>query len=241
MKTTTYKHIALFILLGVIFSCKPSDYYYSDFLKGSEIYYPGRIDSLSIIPGDQRAQLRFRASSDPKIVAVKVYLRNSLSPSQSVHEFPINSGDHGNFKLINFDELQEATYTANVYSISNTGDSSQFVSASQFIYGQAYNRTLVNRIVARIDKADPSKQYIVFNRESNLPKEGTFYPMQFTEVEYETLDGGTNMIKLTPYQEFGSIENIANSTKIKYRTAYKPVANSIDYFYTDYNEIEYNK
>ena len=242
MKQSFYKNIIILIIsIGTVIACKPSDYYYADYLKEGEIYYPGRIDSLSIIPGNQRATLRFRVSTDPKINAVKVYLRNSLSALETVYEFPISSGEHGDFKLIDLDGLKEATYTANVYSVANTGDSSRSVSASQFVYGEAYTRTLVNRLYSKIDKSNADEHFVVFNRESNLPKEGTFFPMQFTEVVYTTGSGQVKTVKITPYTDYASLLGIASSTTIKYRTAYKPIEKSLDYFYTDYAEIEYTK
>lgn len=234
----------MLIVLGTVlltYSCKPSDYYYGEYLKNGEIYYPGRVDSLSIIPGNQRGILRFKVTTDPKVNSVRVYLRSSLSPTAEVKNYPIEASEHGKIKLITLDGLSEATYTANVYSFTNQGDSSRSVASSQFIYGQSYIRTLVNRSFSKFDKANANEHFLVLARENNLPRQGTFYPMQFTEVTYRNNSGDSTTVRITPYEDFASLKNIASPSTVKYRTVYKPVQASIDYFYTAFTEQKYSK
>lgn len=230
--------------LGIIFlaySCKPSDYYYGEYLKNGEIYYPGRVDSLSIIPGNQRAILRFRATTDPKVNSVKVYLRSSLSPIAEIKSYPIEANEHGKIKTIALEQLFEATYTANIHSFTSQGDSSRAVTTSQFIYGQSYIRTLVNRSFLKFDRTNSNEHFLVLARESNLPRQGTFYPMQFTEVSYLNNSGDSTTVRITPYEDFVSLKNIASPSTVRYRTVYKPVLASIDYFYTAFTEQNYSK
>lgn len=223
------------------YSCKPADHYYGEYLSNGEIYYPGRIDSLSIIPGNQRALLRFRATTDPKVNTVKIYLRSSLSPKAEIISAPIESGEHGNIKIVNLDNLSEATYTANVFSFTAAGDSSRLVTASQFVYGQSYIRTLVNRSFTRFDKSNPTNPFLVFVRENNLPREGNFFPMQMTEVTYLRNTGDSATVRITPYQDFAQLTNIKSPSTVKYRTVYKPIPTSIDFFYTPYSQQAYTK
>jgi hypothetical protein len=225
----------------LLYSCKPADYYYGEYLANGELYYPGRIDSLSIIPGNQRAKLRLRITTDPKVNTLKVALRNSLSPDQQLLTFPIAEGEHGQIRLIELDDLVEATYTVNVYTATANGDSSRTVAASQFIYGESYIKTLVNRTVSGINKTDPGLHYLIFASESNLPRQGTFYPMQYTEVKYRNTSGDSTTVTITPYETLASLEDIASPSTITYRTVYKPVVASLDYFYTDKKEFDYVK
>jgi len=239
------KSICYLMLIGlstfIFYSCKPSDYYYGEYLDKGEIYYPGRIDSLSLIPGNLRANLRFRVTTDPKVNQVKVHLRNSLSPTVTIETYPIVTGDHGKFKIINLENLAEATYTAQVYSFDAKGDSSRLVSTNQFIYGNSYIRTLVNRSSLRFESSEPDKIYLVFARENNLPKEGNFYPMQYTEIKYSATNGESKTIKLSPYKDFADVTDIQSQTPVEYRTVYKPIDNSLDYFYTEYRTLDYKK
>ncbi len=230
----------LYVLFIMIFtySCKPADYWYGEYAANGEIYYPGRIDSLSILPGNKRGMLRLRVSTDPQTSSLKVYLRNSLSSAYTVASYPIESGEHGMIKQIPIDNLVESTYTANVYSFTDKGDSSRAVTASQFIYGTSYNNTLINRTASSIDKTKPTQIIIIFDKESNLPREGTFYPMQYTEVRYLTNTGDSTTVKLTPWEFSVPVPDIKNPSDISYRTAYKPVISSLDYFYTGYKTIQ---
>jgi hypothetical protein len=229
----------ILIALTSIYSCKPSDYWYGDYAKNGEIYYPGRVDSLSILPGNKRGTIRLRVSTDPQTSSLKVYLRSSLSSEQKVSSHPIESNEHGKFKLISLNDLNEATYSASIYSFTDKGDSSRAVTASQFIYGDSYTNTLVNRTASKIDKTDPKQIYLIFDKESNLPRQGTFYPMQYTEVSYIKSSGDSNTVQLTPWDISVQMPDIKSSSEISYRTAYKPVQNSLDLFYTDYKTIQF--
>ena len=231
----------LVVFIGFIaVSCTQSGDAYKEYLKLGEIYYPGRIDSLSIIPGNQRAVLRFQMTTDPKVKSFKVFLRNSLSPNISVLTYSIQSSDFGKIKEYELDNLEEATYSIDVRTYASDIDSSRTVTANQFIYGLRYASTLINRSFSKFDKATPATPYIVFARETNLPRPGTFYPMQYTEVQYEKLDGEIAVSKATPYEEYASLQNIKPGTVVKYRTIYMPVKTSIDLFYTDYKEVTFN-
>ncbi|TXH55255.1 MAG: DUF4998 domain-containing protein [Bacteroidia bacterium] len=234
------KLILCFIVGFVAVGCSKTGETYKEYLKQGEVYYPGRIDSLSIIPGNQRAILRFQMTTDPKVKSFKVFLRNSLSPNITVLDFPIESNDFGMIKEYELNNLDEATYSINVRTYASAVDSSRAVAANQFIYGNRYASTLINRSFVSFNKTNPSTPFIVFARETNLPRPGTFYPMQYTEVQYETVSGEIKISKATPYEEYASLVDVKPGSLVKYRTVYMPVKNSIDLFYTDYKEVQFN-
>ncbi|MGA6118754.1 DUF4998 domain-containing protein [Sphingobacterium anhuiense] len=240
MKNKIYTIIGFCTLLVAVSNCKPADYYYGDYLKNGEIYYPGRIDSLTLIPGNKRAILRFQMTTDPKVKLLKVFLRNSLSSKQTIMPFDVASNSYGKIREINLDQLEEATYSIDVRSYSGN-DSSQSVNTNQYIYGERYNLTLINRTFSSFDKANSALHKATFNAESNLPREGTFFPMQYTEVVYQKVNGEMMTVRITPYETKVNLQDIASPSTIKYRTVYKPIAQSIDFFYTSYKEIQYTK
>ncbi|MFD2903849.1 DUF4998 domain-containing protein [Sphingobacterium anhuiense] len=240
MKNKIYTIIAFCTFLVAVSSCKPADYYYGDYLKNGEIYYPGRIDSLTLIPGNKRAILRFQMTTDPKVKLLKVFLRNSLSAKQTIIPFDVAPNSYGKIREINLDQLEEATYSVDVRSYSGK-DSSQSVNTNQYIYGERYNLTLINRTFSSFDKTNSALHKATFNSESNLPREGTFFPMQYTEVVYQKLNGEMMTVKITPYETKANLQDIVSPSTIKYRTVYKPLVQSIDFFYTPYKEISYTK
>jgi len=158
-----------------------------------------------------------------------------------VKNYPIEASEHGKIKLIPLNGLSEATYTANVFSFTGEGDSSRTVASSQFIYGQSYIRTLVNRSFLKFDKSNAGEHFLVLARENNLPRQGTFYPMQFTEVTYLNNAGDSTTVRITPYEDFASLKNIISPSTVKYRTVYKPVQASVDFFHTAFTEQTYSK
>ncbi|MCF3110382.1 DUF4998 domain-containing protein [Niabella sp. CC-SYL272] len=226
-----------------LLGCTRSDEYYGDYLKQGEVYYPGRIDSLSIIPGDRRAILRFRMTTDPKISFFKAFVRNSLSSNQTVLRFPVAATDYGKIKEYPLDNLDESTYSIDIRTYASDTDSSRAVTTSQFIYGQSYANTLTNRSFLKFAAPDTiiTVPSAVFAREPNLPRPGNFYPMQYTEVVYINTSGAEVSVKITPYEEFALLGNIKNPSTIKYRTVYKPMAAVIDFFYTPFKEAQYPK
>ncbi|MGC4234057.1 MAG: DUF4998 domain-containing protein [Niabella sp.] len=240
MKKLLSNIIFIFSIALVAFGCTRYDEYYREYLKNGEIYYPGRIDSLSIIPGDRKGVLRLRMTTDPKVMSFKAFVRNSLSANQTVLTFPVAPGDYGKIKEYTLENLEEATYTIDIRTYASETDSSRSVTVSQFIYGQSYINTLINRSFLSFNKTDPERPAAVFAREPNLPRVGTFYPMQFTEVKYTKKDGDVAVVAITPYEEYAFLPDIATNTTVQYRTVYKPVNNSVDYFYTSYKEVVYN-
>ncbi len=239
MKKLLNNTIFILSIALVLFGCTRSDEYYREYLKNGEIYYPGRVDSLSIIPGDRKGVLRMRMTTDPKIVSFKAFVRNSLSANETVLTFPVVPGDYGKIKEYALNNLEEATYTINIRTYASETDSSRSVAVSQFIYGQSYANTLINRSFLKFDKSDIAKPSAVFAREPNLPRVGTFYPMQFTEVKYTKTGGEVAVVSITPYEEYAFLPGIEANTTVQYRTVYKPVSNSVDYFYTAYKESVY--
>src|SRR5688500_14191658 len=59
-------------------SCEKMGDTYSGYLKGGEITYPGKADSLAAFPGNKRIALQWLIMSDPKIVKAVVFWNNRL-------------------------------------------------------------------------------------------------------------------------------------------------------------------
>lgn len=225
------------LLLSV--SCKPADYYYADYLKNGEISYPGRVDSLQVKPGNKRALLSMRISTDPKVVKLKILMRSSLESFDRSEIIDLTPADIGQNRAYNLDDLSESVYTFEVRSFDAKGDSSQNSLISNVIYGDRYRNALPNRIFESFQIIDEVPN-LTFAQETNLPQKGTFYPMQRTAVVYTDLANESQVVYLDPYEVFAKLKDIKKGSTIYFSTHYKPEVNAIDEFESNQASVVFN-
>lgn len=221
----------LFIILYLASMCnKPSNYYSAPFLNNAETAKPGRVDSLTILPGRNRALLRFIVSPDRRVTKVRISYSSSLSPDVKTSFVTITDQDYGSRKEVAIDNLPEATLIANVVSFSNNGDSSTVAQVAGTIYGDRYIASLYNRVYQNMTTVSGVK-YMNFINESAKPQDSTvFYPLQKTVVTYPKASGGTNTFQISAFTNSVPVPDIAATGTIKLYSLFKPVQSSIDIF-----------
>lgn len=119
-----------------------STYFISDFLKNAENAKPGKVDSLLILPGRNRAILQFKVGPDRRVNKLRVSYSTSLSSEITNLFATIGDQDYGNSKTITIDNLPEATLLTKVVTFDTKGDSSNTVESSSRIYGDRYISSL---------------------------------------------------------------------------------------------------
>lgn len=226
-----YFFITLFIIGISITQCtKPSDHYYADFLKAAEIAKPGRVDSLELIPGLNRAILRFRVGPDRRVNKLRVSFTSSLSADITTRFVEITQSDYSSIKEIVMEQLPEATLMANIVSFDAKGDSSTAVQVTGYIYGERYIASLYNRIYQNITTVAGVKQ-LNFQPESGKPQDSTvFYTLQRTHISYPKIGGGVGMVDISPYTNSVKVPDLATTGTITHYATFKPVRQSIDLF-----------
>lgn len=239
MKYLSYIALCFLLLTGFI-SCDKRGEAYKEYLSKGEIYYPGRVDSLTLFTGNLRGQARFKVTTDPKVTKLKLKLRNTLSVNYVESVVDILPDEHGNYKSVDLPNLEEALYTVSVSSFSGQ-DSSREVITSQYIYGPTYVRSLTNRILTGFNHSNPEVSFIVFKNEPNLPQRGKFFPIQVTEVIYESNNGEVVKVIVSPYDDAVPLTDIKNNSIVRYRTSYMPIEKSLDVFWSEFSEVNFNK
>lgn len=220
--------IAVFAISAVlgIYSCTDDDEYLK-FTEGGEISYTAAIDSLEIFPGQNRVKVQGLIIGDPKVTEVRVYW-NSNKDSVSI---PVNRTANIDTVSIIIDGLEENIYNFVVKTFDDEGNSSISVSQTAEVYGDRYIASLFNRPLVSNVLVD-SKLIINF-AEMDLSS-----GVLGSEVEYTTTSGSLNTIFVNIEEPSVEILDFESGSTYRYRTAFIPDEESIDNFYTDYEDVK---
>lgn len=221
----------VFSAMLILSNCgRPNDYYSADFLNNAELAKPGKVDSLQILPGRNRAVLKFIVAPDRRVNKLKVAYSSSVGAEVNSTMVDIAANEYGNYKEVAIDNLPEATLLVNITSYDTKGDSSNTVTGSGFIYGDRYITSLYNRIYQNTTTINGVKQ-LNFQNESAKPRDTTvFYTLQKTVVTYTKAGGGVSTIEISPFANDVKVPDIATTGTIRHYSIFKPVVQAIDTF-----------
>lgn len=214
------------ILLGIIlgiFSCTSSDEYLK-FVKDGAISYTGKIDSLKFFPGRNRAKIEGLIVSDPKVNQLRVYWNNKKDSIV----IPINRTSGVNEVSTIIENLPENIYNFEVRTFDAKGNSSIAQNVTAKTYGTRYQASLTDRKI------------ITGSLSTNLTLTIDFATMDLitgayaTEIIYTDGSNVEHTVTVPVTQNKLVIPNYKNGSSFKQRSIFKPVATSIDIFYTEF-------
>lgn len=233
MKGLVYKglHFLFYVLIFIPwFGCSKMDDTYRKFIEDGELRYSKMPDSISILPGNQRAEV-WMMISEPNIVMAKVFWNNGRD---SV-EIPINPSSGSKVVSTIIDSIEEGSYTFEFFTYDSEGNKSVKSDTTGFIYGHFYESGLVNRpIQSSFIDLDAGQSRILWNELTDSTIVGT-------EIKYKTFDGIEKTMRVASTEEVTLIDDIPQGDSILYRTLYKPVSIAIDTFFTKYETVHLKK
>ncbi|WP_188505382.1 DUF4998 domain-containing protein [Parapedobacter pyrenivorans] len=217
------------VLIAVTFaSCIKQDAY-KEFLKGGEISYAGRADSVIAQPGNGRIQLVIILGNDPNVNQVKVFWNDRRDSA----EMQISEGvDKDTVRMI-IENLTEGTYNLVVYTVDNKNNSSVAVNVNGEVYGENYVRSLFNRRLGEIGYSADGK--LQLHWESSPPNE------VYTEVRYQDRNEEIQSLMVSPNEILTEIENYKEGAEITYLSFFKPDPTAIDFFFPEATAVEIPK
>jgi hypothetical protein len=236
-----YKGISFFLLILIgsfMASCDKMDDNYKDFVKGGEIVYTGRVDSLRVFPGRNRLRLQWLLVSDPKITRCKVFW-NNRKDSAVIEVKKTAATDTIKHTISN---LASGVYAFEVYSYDNLGHSSSKAEVTGTVYGDNYAESIFNRPL-------DSAIYHPSDKRTVLKWFGVSDQAISVEVKYTGIDGTIKTIIQVPVlnpnmpnDKPAMLDSLVlpgykTGTTFTYRTGYKPVSTAMDVFYTDYTQV----
>lgn len=218
----------MLFLIIILAACLPKDGDYSEYLDRAEAIYPGRPDSIIIMPGYNRANISALMSTDPRAVKVRLYWnsrRDSLDAAVTKDEIAKR-------KIIMVPEISEGVYTFELVTFDSNGNRSVVSEKTGQVLGPVYVRGLANRIVK--DKIVVSGNPAV----TWYSETDTTSVMAGTEVAYKRRSGDSVKIFTSKMRDTTILTDAVPGGKLILRTAYIP-ANAIDTFYAKSDTIAY--
>jgi hypothetical protein len=230
MRVKKYKVYGAMAALGcaLFFSCSKMDDTYDDFIKDGEIVYTAKVDSAKIYPGNNRMRLSMLLISDPRISNVKVYWDAGGRPDSTEKAVQRTAGV--DTVWFSFPKLAEGTYTFYIYTHDNAGHQSIKSDIIGTVYGEKYIAQLVNRAVKSGAYDGVTKKATIkwFGVGTDVIGEEIIYTDELGVVrkQFEKHESSADSLSVLPAYKKGD--------SFQFRTLYKPTANAIDTFYSNY-------
>lgn len=214
--------IASSLTLLINGSCSKMDSTYKDFIKDGSVMYTGAPDSIYVMSGNERLNLRLFLS-DRTAYKAKVYWNNrSDSATFDLHQQTKED--------LAFEHLTEGSYSFDIYLYDDKGNSSVQTTAVGIVYGKDYINGLLPRSIRNT----------IYQNNATTISWGTSDPtIVGAQIRYIT-NAGLEKEVYSPSDKTSIILSdfdFENHATFSYSTAYRPDTLAIDTFYTAYTEI----
>ncbi|MCL6218202.1 DUF5013 domain-containing protein [Zunongwangia pacifica] len=223
--------IYLYLILGFAFLWSCSDVAdiddYKEFVKGGEINYTEKVDSLKAFSGRNRIKIQGIVDADPKIKSFRVYW-NSMKDSVVV---PVTRTTGVDTLEVIINDISENIYNFEVRTFDGLGNTSIPQYTTGEVYGERYQSSLYNRPVI-------GNELIGSNLTVNYANMDRTTGVLGTEMEYTSVNSSELQEIFVPIDSTqAQIEDYTSGSEYRYRTVFLPEPTSIDTFYTEYKSF----
>jgi hypothetical protein len=220
--------ITLISVCYTVASCGEMSDNYQQYLEGGEIIYPGKADSLQVYSGKYRVELQWLITSDPSISAAIIYWNNKQNSTQ----VPISRTAGVDTVRVTLENLDEQTYTFEVYTLDADGNKSVATEVIGTAYGDKYRTTLFNRAMRSVELTEEGDLQIAWETadDGTIAEELVFTDTK-GNIHTLTVDADSNTVLLPNYDL---------SKNLVFTTVFKPDPTSIDTFKVAHEEIAFD-
>lgn len=225
MQIKHLKYCLIVLVFSTIFlACSKMEDTYKEFVKGGEIYYPGKAEELTVYPGRNRMALSWLLTSDPKISKTVVFWNNR---ADSV-VIPVKRTSGVDTIRRTIPSLPEGTYSFEVYTYDAKGNRSVKVETIGNTYGNNYDISLVNR---PIESAKMQSSTSTIALISWYPASSQLLGM---DLRYKNAMGDSVSRYIHADSLKTTLTNFTKGNAFIYRSLFKPEPKAIDTFYTNF-------
>jgi hypothetical protein len=214
-------------LVCLITACNKMDYTYKKFLKGGDIIYPGKADSILVFPGHNRIKLSWLLTSDPSIVLSRVYWNNKAD-SVSV---PVDRSKGIDTISVTIDSLDEGYYNFQIYTYDKDGHTSVEADTTGQVFGKVYAGSLHNRVIKK-SYWDQDTAYIFWYK---APQNAIG-----SKLSYQDQNGLSHTLTIAAEDTSTRLPDFKLHEGFQYQTGYLPDSMAIDTFYAANANITVN-
>ncbi|KRT13555.1 hypothetical protein ASU31_23935 [Pedobacter ginsenosidimutans] len=212
--------ITMATFMFAMVSCSKWD----DFKKyttDGETIYSGKVDSLKILSGRLRVQLKGLLSADAKIEKIKI----TWNDKKDSLIFGISKA--GRPEVIDkIFSVDEGVKNFNVQTFDASGNASLIVTSTGVVYGPKYESNLFNRPIIRTEMLNNGSAKIDWDTfDTSTGAKGTWITYTTTADKQTTVFSAVSESSLT-------LSNYKPNTIFSYKTMYLPVPTVIDTLYS---------
>jgi hypothetical protein len=205
-------------ILTTVASCDKFTDVHKEYIKGGEIIYAVKPDSVVFIAGKERLMMRLWMENAQNIKEVIV----SWNGGQDSMVLPLALKPGRDSIEVLLNGLEEKSYSFNIYTMDNFGHRSLTYTQFGSTYGATYGASLQNRRIKAISLSETAGSIEWF-----APAEG----MILNEVKFVNRRGTDTTVRF-PAASFSVGIEAPGSTEFQYRSLYIPEPESIDTFAT---------
>ena len=223
---TILKTVGISLTTCLFTACSDMNSIFQEYLDRGEHIYISIADTLTIIPGDQRAVVKWKIDADPKLKETVI----KWGDNDSI-VFPIEREKKGTQWISKeIKGLPEGNLNFIAYNIDIYGNVSLETEKSQMIYGPKYTANQSPRKIASSIVLNENELTMTWNTMENCVGVMMYYTNREGKAQEVFIEPTDTELKLTDFVLGG---------KFSYKTWYKPTEDCLDTFITEAKEANF--
>ena len=231
MKKNKYYIIPLILMIFIGFTaCNDTYEFHEKYLEGGETIYTNKVDSLTVLGGNERVQIEGYISNAFNVEEITVFWDKGESSQSFAYEK--SSEDTDKIELI-VEGLSEKSYEFEVYSYDSDGNASVKVITFGTAFGENFRSNLEPRGIESVSLGADDKAAVYLKP--------AFDVTRATEIKFTNLLGEEVVNSILAEESETGLEQIDLTAPVMYRTFYVPTPadedgneSSIDEFDSDW-------
>ena len=225
MKTLKTSFIIVVILLMTITSCENLKDTYHEFVKDGETVYVAKADSIKVRGGKNRIEISWLLLTDPNVSQYKIFWNNK----KEFEEGFIQKTSQVDTVRVMFNDMEEDTYEFDIILYDRYGNSSITASTIGQVYGERYQRSLLNRVYRNV--------YRLNSRDIEVEWMPATEGMLDVHMEYMDRMNVNRSLVMPDSITIATITDFPIDGTLQFRTAFIPEIAALDTFYSNYQNI----